>query len=130
MNWDSWKENIEDFLIRTIDVSRKYYFDGAMKEIRLSVSLLYYDVNITILTDDSEYEVDYENFKMASEGNERDKQRECYFEHESIWAEFFLEFDDDADIIQDYLLQVCNELKERYNVKVLLEMEADDGITI
>lgn len=63
---------------------------------------------------------------MASEENERDKQRECYSEHENIWTEFFMDFNDDADTIQEYLLQICMDLKERYCVKVLLEMEADD----
>jgi len=125
MDWGTWKENIEDFLIRTIDVSQKYYFDGMMREIHLSTSVSYGDVKILILTDDTAFEVNYDEFKLATEEMERDKQRECYFEHECIWAEFFMDFNDDLATIQKCLLQICEKLKEHYGAEVLIEMREE-----
>lgn len=117
-----WKSEIEEFMIRTIDLYLKYHMSGKLERIKLYIISMEYVADITLVADGHEKKIDFYEFRLASEECERDAQRECYFENESIWGDFFTELEG-TDRMKACLKGVADALENHYGVKVSLELE-------
>lgn len=120
-----WVNELSDFLIRTIDLFLKYYAKGKLEEIELDVLVSQGETEITLTIDGDSYEVDLDMYKLAEEDCERDAQRECYFENEVCWYEFFEDMEENEERITSEMEAVGEKLKAKYHVPV--EMEVDMG---
>lgn len=120
-----WSEMISDFLTRTVDMFLKYHVTGTMDGIKLCLSPMNGMADVVLTIDGAEHTVDFDDFRCATEDCERDVQRECYFENESIWVEFFMMMEENLDKIKMYMEQVKDALAEHYNVSVSLDFDEE-----
>lgn len=121
-----WAKGLSDFLIRTVDLFLKYHVQGNLEKIELDVSVSLGDAEITLTIDGNSHEVDFDVYKMAEEDCERDAQRECYFENESCWVEFFEDMGEDEERITSEMKTVAEALKTKYHVPVEMEVDMEE----
>ncbi|MEW4415269.1 hypothetical protein [Clostridium sp. AN503] len=119
-----WKNVIEEFLIRSIDLFAKYYMSGNLEKISVIIDIEEENAEIIIGAGGESEHVDFNLFRSASEGNERDAQRECYFENESLWMDFLIDLDRDS--IEKCMSEVAIGLMERYGVDVDMQVESEE----
>lgn len=120
-----WSEMISDFLTRTVDMFLKYHVSGTLEGIKLRIVPINGMADIVLTINGADHTIDFDDFRCASEECERDAQRECYFENESIWVEFFMMMEENLDKIKMYMEQVKDVLAEHYNVSVLLDFDEE-----
>lgn len=112
-----WKDEILSLLRQIITLYLKYHASGTLEKISIHVNVPEYEVLITIVVDGEEQEVDMEAFQMATEDQERDAQRECFFAAESIWPEFLME-NDTEEMALETMETVVVQLQEIFAVPV------------
>lgn len=113
-----WENDIADFLKRSIDLFRKFYVSGELQYIRLELDTESACVDVVLALNEEEYVIDYDSFEVPEKNEDRDEQRECYFENEVIWGDFFMAMQYDIVEIEKRLRMVTEQLKVYYQVEV------------
>lgn len=119
----NWKNMIEDFLTRSIDLYVKYYMSGELENVSITLHIEDEDAEIIIEAGGESEDMDFDQFRSVSEENERDAQRECYFENESIWMDYLMSANGDEDSIKRCMSDVAVGLSAHYGVDVVIQVE-------
>lgn len=121
----NWQGEIVDFLGRSIDVFLRYYVSGILEKVELVTYIERGEVEVKLTVGGREQKIDYDAFKCADDEDERDKQRECYFENESLWMEYFIALENNFTAIEKSMGEVSEVLAERYHVDVVSKVKTE-----
>lgn len=118
-----FEDSLFHFVNESVDIVLKYYRKGKLEKIGIVADLYVSEGYTTLRIDGIEQLVPYEWFKGASEKNERDRQRECYFTEETEWTDFFNFMKNDYQAISESMERLEARLRERWKVEVEIEVE-------
>lgn len=110
-----WKEELTHWLTEVIAIYMKYYSDGKLEKIYVGADP---EMDIVLTIDGEEEAVDLDEYKLAEEECERDRQRECYYANEAMVSEFFY-FGE--ELCHPVLDGVMKEVSEHFKVPYELE---------
>lgn len=84
-----WEKEITEHIEEGIRLFLKYNVNGELQKIEILYDPIEKFAEIYLTINEECYLLDYDDFKVASEEQERDRQRECYFMEEDIWFDYY-----------------------------------------